>query len=415
MKSSKTYLLPSLLAFSLVGVPLINGPIVKAQNRSRKNRTHTKRKQTPAKQPTPAALPVKDEQERALDRLFHAATQLEFSWKNRFNRGAAGFDTQELSMAAEQAIAVVKTEPIRDGIGRMAKAYKDAMSLYGLAEERNKHPVVRTYSTADRERDVQEIKALKERLYKEYDDPISRDQLRAQIGAKEAIMRLTYSREGLDGVREEDPLVKRVRQRKIDARAKQVLGAYGLEDSWPENAFNVVEYVLLIGVRTSASIQACLKQPDSCSALAADAQEFSEKAARANMQSNVPASSLVGIWMLEYTLPPFTYKTPLEIEQHAGRYVGMYNGQVLESISVSENTFSFITRTMRPVEPRVRRLFPQAPDSETALTISGTVRGDQITGQYSLTERITHDRVTSYYVETRGPSTWPFTGKRLAP
>lgn len=399
MKSPKKYFRLSVLILSLMNLLLTHSSLAKAQNRSRKSRTHTNRKQTSAKKPSPAVVPVKDEQELALNRLFNAATELESSWKNRANIGADGFDTARLSMAADEAMAVIKNELIRDNIGRIATTYKDAMSLYGLAQDRARNPLANSYSTADRERDVEVLKDLKERLYKNRDDPISRDQLRAQINLIETLMRSKYHEQS----QEEDPLAKKVRQRKIDARAKEVLQPYGLGEEWPEKELNAIEDVLNVGAKTSALVRDCFKRPDSCSALATEAQEFSEKSARANTQSNTPSNSLVGIWMIEINNPPFQSKFALEVEQQSGSYSGVFGSDKVSDINVSGSSFSFTMRRTRPEGFGVR---------SEAVTISGSVEGVRMTGKYSVASRWDGEYSVSSPTQTY---TFPLTGARLAP
>lgn len=118
--------------------------------------------------------------------------------------------------------------------------------------------------------DVQELKELKDRLYKKYDDPISRDQLQAQIPLKETMMRFANNERS----KEEDPWDKKIRQRKLDARAKGILAPYGWGDNWPENTYAVVDRVLKVGADTTIAIRECLKQADSCSALAENLREL---------------------------------------------------------------------------------------------------------------------------------------------
>lgn len=356
-----------------------------------------RQRQTSAKRTSSSEAPAKNEQELAIDRLLKSAASLESSYANRSSTNADGFDTRELSMAAEHAIEFVKSESIKAGISQMVQSYKDAMALYGLAQDRGRNPRANSYSDADRERDVKEIKDLKDRLYKNYDDPISRDQLRAQIDLKETMMRLKYHEQS----QEEDPLAKRVRQRKIDARAKRILGSYGLQDEWPENTFIVVDRVFGVGKKTAVSIRECIKQPDSCAALAAEAQEFSEKSAQANVQPNVPANSLVGIWMLEYTWGPNgAYKTPFEVEKQSDKYVASFGELKVTDIVMSGNNFAF-TFSFRPA------ISLDNSNLRTA-TVSGTVEGDRITGQFMV-----HAWSAGGY--NIPAETYPLTGTRLAP
>jgi hypothetical protein len=374
---------------------LLIGPVVEAQNRSKK-RIGNNRNQKPATQPS---VPVTDEQQLALERLFKATTRLEESWRNRFRKPAPSLDTTELSVAGEQALAVVKSERIKQAIPQVVKAYQDAMSVHRLAENRYRNAAAETYSAADRERDVKEIKELKDRLYKEYDDPISRDQLRAQISLKESMMRLKHSQGGSSS--EEDPLAKKVRQRNIDILAKRMLKPYGFEDEWPENAFTVVEKVMGQGARTAEAIQRCFQQTESCPTLAAETQALVEKQASTNNQSNSPQDALTGIWILEYTWGPNgDFKTPFEVEKQSGKYVAVFGDVKMTDIVVSGANFAF-TFSFRPA------VSLDNSNLRTA-TVSGTVQGDQIKGQF----RVNEWTAGGYNITAR---TYPLTGRRLAP
>jgi len=265
--------------------------IINAQTHSGKNRTRPAKKQALAKRPSPAPPAAKDETELALQKLFATTSELEDSWRSRssLSREMAA----QLSVDADHAQAVVKKDLISDSIGRMVKPYKDAIYLYTQALERERNPLANSYTSAERERDVEEIKALKQRYYREYDDPITRDQLRAQIDLRESLMRSSHAHQN----DEEDPFAKKVRQRKIDVNAKKVLRAYGLENEWPEKALTAVNDVLNVGSRISASVGQCLKEPDSCSTLATIAAVSTEASMEAIPEPNFASRNLdARIW-----------------------------------------------------------------------------------------------------------------------
>ncbi len=240
--------------------------------------------------------------------------------------------TEALSIAAEQAIALTKDEAIRGAIARMAKAYRDAISVYELAENRATNPLASSYTAADRERNVRQIKELKDQLYKEYDDPIARDRLRGQIDLIEALMRNRAAR----GNEEEDPVAKKVREQKIDASAKLLLEPYGLQDEWPEKRWDLTKELLDVGVKILASIRDCMKQAEPCPALLSHVQLRPTTSTLART-----VDPLIGSWKLDFVAGNTPVTGTFNILRQNDTYTGMFRdasgSTSFDAISVSGN------------------------------------------------------------------------------
>jgi len=185
-----------LVLISIVAIFGLSLSVASPQTGRRQPKSRSSRPKTKPKKVSAETIHTKEEPS-PLDKLFKAAVGLKSAWEKRSRFGSVHSDdyillsamADQLTTIGQQAKAFVEDDGVKDTISRMSKAYRDSVDLHGLVLRRN-DPLA---NEADqRAQYVKELRELKDRRYREWDDPVIRDQLTARIEMIEAVMRMSY-------------------------------------------------------------------------------------------------------------------------------------------------------------------------------------------------------------------------------